>query len=156
MSNEIKSRYMTIWLGAFLCAAPLHAQATARAKRDCTLPAVLKITLESGGLSYDLDGKRSKVLTMGGLGEAVRDCSPERTLFIVIAQDVPAKKLSISSYEQVAKVRYFIQWISGDVEELVPGHMYKQIPISPDIKPEPDSDDSIHTPTNIPRTKGPQ
>jgi len=77
-------------------------------------------------------------------------------LFVVVRTDAPVYGFAVPSKLQITKVRYFAENPNGSVEEYKLGHFYTRLPLTPAISPEPDSDDSLHPPTKIPQTKGPQ
>jgi hypothetical protein len=84
-------------------------------------------------------------------------CGSNRPLFVVATWDVPLYVLATPSKLQIDKVRYFIEGRDQRIyTEVVYGRSYHTIPVTPDIAPMPEDDGTLHPPTKIPRTKGPQ
>jgi len=146
-----------------LAAAPLFRATFGNAQvkpastaKACGTPVVLHVTKGPDGALYEFEGNQPGGYPLDAIREAVYGCKPERMLFVVVRTDSPVYGFAVPSKLQITRVRYFAENPDGSVEEYKLGHFYTRLPITPDISPEPDSDDSLHTPTKIPQTKGPQ
>jgi hypothetical protein len=138
------------FVASLLITAPLmtHAQAT----KDCSTPSILRIAMQGSDLYYQLDrGKAHKLYTLGEVSQAVRDCPGDRMLFVIADPDVSIGNITLPAKEQITKVRYFIQYKTGEVQEFSFALMYPKAPISPDIIGIPPYDD---TPPPAASTKG--
>ena len=110
---------------------------------NCSRPAVLHISMVGQDLYYQVnEGHPHKLYTLGETSDAIRDCSPERMLFVVAAPNVPVGAVHVEPKEQIERVRYFIQFANGSVEELGRDLFYAKLPITPDIVPERPYEDS--------------
>jgi hypothetical protein len=126
-----------------------HAQAT----KNCSTPSILRITLRGSDLYYQLNSaKAHKLYTLGEVSQAVRGCPGDRMLFVIADPDVSIGNLMLPPKEQITKVRYFIQYKTGEVEEFSFALMYPKPPVSPDIAGYPSYDDT--PPTATQPTKG--
>ena len=128
-----------------------HAQTT----KDCSTPSILRITTQGSDLYYQLDrAKAHKLYTLGEVSQAVRGCPGDRMLFVVADPDVSIGNLMLPPKEQITKIRYFIRYKTGEVQEFSYALMYPKIPISPEISGYPPYDDT--PPTPMQPMKGPQ
>jgi len=100
-------------------------------------------------LVYQVNNRPShKLFQLGEVSKAVADCSPERTLFVVASPEVPVGVLHVPGKEQITKIRYFVQFSDGAVQDLGHDIFYSKLPITPDIQPEPGYND---TPPSAPK-----
>lgn len=115
----------------------------AQTRKPCPVPTVLHITKVGPDLYYQVDdAKPHKLYTLGEVSSAVRNCSTERSLFVVAAPEVPVGSIHVPGKEQLERVRYFIQYSTNSVEELGRDLWYNKLPITPDVIPEPSQDES--------------
>ncbi len=122
---------------------------------NCAKPSVLRITTRGSDLWYQLDGNKAhKLFTLGEVSQAVRGCPTERMLFVIADPDVPFGKLMLPGKEQITKVRYFLQYRTGEAQEINFALLYPKIPLSSDVIGYPPYDDT--PPTLLQKAKGQQ
>lgn len=110
---------------------------------DCTKPSVLKLTRVNRATVYQLDSaKPHKLFTLGEVSAAIRQCSPEREIFVVASPDVPLSDLQLPSKEQITTARYFLQYRDGSLRELRFDLHFSKLPTTPDIVGTVDSDEA--------------
>jgi len=138
------------------CCASVAAGAQTSAS-NCSQPAILKVDIVKKKTQYQFEGKSFSGYPLDAVANVMVHCWPDRPLFVITTWDVPLYLLTTPGKLQLDKVRYFIKGRDERIyTEIVYGHMYPGLPLTPDIKPIPDDDGTWHPPTKIPRTKGPQ
>jgi len=105
-----------------------------KASVDCAKPSILRVTRNGNDLWFQVDSNKAhKLFTLGEVSQAVRSCPTERMLFVITDPDIPIGKLMLPGKEQITKVRYFLQYKTGDVQEINFALSYPKIPLSPDV-----------------------
>src|SRR5580700_2698084 len=122
---------------------------------DCAKPSVLRITIKGTDLWYQVDAhKAHKLFALGETSQTVRSCPTERMLFVIADPDIPIGKLIVPGREQITKVRYFLQYRTGDVQEIRFALSYPKIPFTSDVIGNQPNDDT--PPTRLQKATGPQ
>jgi hypothetical protein len=141
----------------FLAAMAIGMLSQIVCAQACERPAVLKITGAGKKLVYELNGKTSSLYPLSAVAEATGSCTPPKTLFVVAGWDVPLTALTTPGKLQLEHVRYFVEGRDGRTYiEFVHGPMFAELPLSPNIRPLPEDDNTLHPPNVIPHTKGQQ
>jgi hypothetical protein len=129
----------------------------AQSRVDCSQPVILRISLVNQKTQYELNGKTWKLYPLDGIADEMEHCWPNRPLFVIATWDVPLSVLSTPGQLQLDKVRYFVEGRNDPLfTEILYGRSYHRIPVTPDIAPIPEDNGTLHPPTKIPQTKGPQ
>jgi hypothetical protein len=75
-------------------------------------------------------------------------------LFVIADPDIPISKLMLPGKEQISKVRYFLQYRTGEVQEISFALLYPRISFSSDVIGYPPYDNT--PPTPVQKAKGQQ
>ena len=122
---------------SFLLASTLNLAAQT-IERNCSKPSILRITMKSGDPYYQLDGSTPhKLFTLGEVSRVAASCSPDKMIFVVSDSNVPLSKFQIPEKEQITSVRYFIQYSSGQVQEIEFGKLFPKLPTDSKIQAVP-------------------
>ncbi len=140
MSNEInpkKNSAAALTKGALILTTFLSGARIAFSeapKADCAKPSVLRITNRNNDLWYQVNtNKPHKLYSLGEVSQSMRGCPADKMLFVIADPDIPIGKLMVPGKEQLASVRYFILYKTGDVQEVSFALSYPTIPFSRDV-----------------------
>jgi hypothetical protein len=123
----------------------------------CAQPLVLNISMESNHIRYDMNGKVFNGYPLDAIADEMEHCWPDRGLFVIATWDVPLSAMTTPGKLQLEKVRYFVKGRNELLyTEVTYGRSYRSLPVTPDVAPIPEDDGTLHPPTKIPTTKGPQ
>jgi hypothetical protein len=122
---------------------------------NCAKPSVLRVTKRGTDLWYQLDGNKAhKLFTLGEVSQVIGSCPTEKMLFVIADPNIPISKLMLPGKEQITKVRYFLRYGTGEVQEISFALLYPKIPFSSDVIGYPPYDDT--PPTLVQKAKGRQ
>ncbi len=146
---DLKLQMMAIALAIGSCAFITASAQTP--VNNCSQPAILKVDVINQKPQYELNGKSFSGYPLDAIANVMEHCWPNKPLFVIATWDVPLYLLTTPGKLQLDKVRYFIKGRDERTyTEIAYGHMYPSLPLTPDIKPFPEDDGTLHPPTKIP------